>query len=209
MPRSPFCSSTDLHASCWIHKQKLGRTAETRDRWSQLFAKRAENVMLPPWVAAAFPSCGTSTSLPDLLTKPAPGDFQMPSASWHLGLGCTENGQYVTRDHLWNLPMGPFRGLAQALAARGKTRTSVQPFLAQNQPLAASSLLALPRPWKLVEQDPYRKTQTTVSTQQRSAPHPNTRSRDRRDWWLIEEPVSRGGQQLTMPALICLMKQEK
>lgn len=60
--------------------------------------------------------------------------------------------------------MGPFRELAHTLAVRGKKRISVQLFLAQNQPLAAYSLLALPQPWQLVEQDPYRKIQTAVIT---------------------------------------------
>lgn len=72
-----------MYASCWIHnKQKLGHTAETQDRWSQLFAKQAENVLPPLWAAAAFPSCGMSTHLPDFLgLTPAPGDFLMHSAS--------------------------------------------------------------------------------------------------------------------------------
>lgn len=71
----PSTAKHVLHASCGIRsQQKLGRTAATRDGWSQLFAKAAESAPppLPP-----LPSRGTSTRLPDLLgSEPAPGDFQ-------------------------------------------------------------------------------------------------------------------------------------
>lgn len=158
--RSPFCPSTNLHVSCWIHNtQKLGHTAETQDRWSQLFAKQAEKVPPPPWAAAALPSCGMSTRLPDLLgSEPAPGGLRMPSASQLLDTQKTDStSQGITSEICQGTCPHPS-------SERRDTRTSVQLFLAQNQPLAAYSLLALPQPWQLAEQDPYRKTQTAVVT---------------------------------------------